>query len=113
MNISLFFLSIIRGKVLFTGVIIIYFLGATFLNSALQNSLLEFGENEKIKGIVFGFVGASESAGYAISPIIAAYVYEINKGMLFAGLLGMSMLIFIIFIILRKKAFDNKEEFSN
>lgn len=113
MNISLLALSMIRGKILFTGVIILYFLGATFLNAALQNSLLEFGENEKIKGIVFGFVGASESAGYAISPIIAAYIYELNKEMLFIGLLCMSLLVTFIFIVLRKKAFDNKEEFSN
>ena len=43
---------------LFTISIIIYFLGATFLNSGLQNSLLKFGEKKKVEGIIFGVVGA-------------------------------------------------------
>lgn len=102
---TLFLLWIVRVKILFTIVIFVYFLGATFLNAALQNSLLGFGENEDIKGAVFGFVGASESIGYAIGPIIAACIYHLNKTFLFMGLLIFSAVIFVIFIILSKKAF--------
>ncbi|WP_297630480.1 MFS transporter [uncultured Clostridium sp.] len=106
MLITLFLLWIIKAKILFTVVIFFYFLGATFLNSALQNSLLEFGENENIKGIVFGIIGASESIGYSIGPIVAAFIYHINKGFLFMGLLIFSIIIFIMFIILSKRAFS-------
>lgn len=105
---TLFLLWIVRVKLLFTIIIFIYFLGATFLNAALQNSLLEFGENEDIKGVVFGFVGASESIGYAIGPIIAACIYHINKTFLFMGLLIISLIIFIIFIFLSKRVFNRQ-----
>lgn len=106
MNIALLLLGVIRNKILFSVIITIYFLGATFLNAALQNSLLKFGENKHIKGFVFGFVGASESVGYAIGPIVSSYIYNINKGFLFFSLLCFSMIIFIVYLKLRKKAFD-------
>lgn len=102
---ALLALSFIRGVVLFSIIIVAYFLGATFLNSALQNSLLEFGENENIKGVVFGFVGASESTGYVLGPIVSSFIYNLNKEWLFIGLLVASLLVFFIYLILRKKAF--------
>lgn len=108
MNLSLFALSFIRGITLFTIIIIIYFLGATFLNASLQNSLMEFGEDENIKGIVFGFVGASESLGYAVGPLISSYVYKINKGWLFLVLLGISLIVSSIFLVLKNKALSIK-----
>ena len=51
MIIALTILSMIKTLRLFTISIIIYFLGATFLNSGLQNSLLKFGEKKKVEGI--------------------------------------------------------------
>lgn len=106
MIISLFTLSMVKSIVVFTIVIIIYFLGATFLNSALQNSLLKFGENEKIKGIVFGVVGACESLGYAIAPIISSCIYELNKRYFFPILLISTVIIYVIFLLLKKKVFS-------
>lgn len=104
MNLTLLGLSFTKNIILFTVIIIIYFLGATFLNASLQSTLSEFGSNNKIKGIVFGFVGASESLGYAMGPFISAYIYNINKSFLFLGLLAVSSLIFLIFILFNKKA---------
>ncbi|MGL5348921.1 MAG: MFS transporter [Peptostreptococcaceae bacterium] len=104
MNLTLLGLSFTKNIILFTIIIIIYFLGATFLNASLQSTLSEFGNNNKIKGIVFGFVGASESLGYAMGPFISAYIYNINKSFLFLGLLAVSSLIFLIFILFNKKA---------
>lgn len=104
MNTALLGLSFIRGIIFFTISIVVYFLGATFLNSALQNSLLEFGEDEKIKGIVFGFVGAAESAGYALGPLVSSYIYEINKSWLFIGLLIVSLAVTSIYLLLSRKA---------
>lgn len=106
MIISLFILSMVKSIALFTIVIIIYFLGATFLNSALQNSLLKFGENEKIKGIVFGVVGACESLGYAIAPVISSCIYELNKRYFFPILLISTVIIYVIFLLLKKKVFS-------
>lgn len=108
MDLSLFALSFIRGMTLFTIVIIIYFLGATFLNASLQNSLMEFGEDENIKGVIFGVVGASESLGYALGPLISSYVYKINKGWLFLGLLVISVIVTSIFLVLKNKALSIK-----
>ena len=108
MDLSLFALSFIRGMTLFTIVIIIYFLGATFLNASLQNSLMEFGEDENIKGVIFGVVGASESLGYAVGPLISSYVYKINKGWLFLGLLVISVIVTSIFLVLKNKALSIK-----
>lgn len=105
---SLFLLSFVRKILVFTIIIIAYFLGATFLNSALQNSLLKFGEKQEIKSMVFGFVGASESLGYAVSPMISSLVYYYNKNYLFIMLLVFSLIVFTIFLILKKKAFDLK-----
>lgn len=107
MIISLASLSFIRNISFFTVVIIMYFLGATFLNSGLQNSLLKFGENKKIEGVVFGIVGASESCGYAIGPLIASYIYSISKVWIFPGLLLFTLLIFSLFILLKNKAFTS------
>lgn len=104
MNLTLFTLYLIRTKILFAAIIIVYFLGATFLNASLQSLLSEFGENENIKGIVFGVVGASESIGYAIGPIASAYIYELNKNWLFLGLLIVSILVLGIYHFLHKKA---------
>ena len=104
MSATLLGISLSRSKVIFAIIIVIYFLGATFLNSSLQSLLSEFGENNKIKGIVFGLVGASESIGYAVSPILSAYVYEWNKLLLFVQLLAFSLGVFGIFLLLRKKA---------
>lgn len=108
MDLSLFALSFIRGMTLFTIVIIIYFLGATFLNASLQNSLMEFGEDENIKGVIFGVVGASESLGYAVGPLISSYVYKINKEWLFLGLLVISVIVTLIFLVLKNKALSIK-----
>ncbi|SDO97555.1 MFS transporter [Clostridium gasigenes] len=104
MNITLLGLAFTRNVAYFTIIIIIYFLGATFLNASLQSSLSEFGDNHKIKGIVFGFVGASESLGYALGPMISAYIYRINKSWLFLGLLVVSILVSVIYLFLHKKA---------
>lgn len=104
MNITLLGLSFTRNIVFFTIIIILYFLGATFLNAALQSSLSEFGCNEKSRGIVFGFVGASESLGYAVGPFLSAYIYELNKSWLFLGLFAVSVVISIIYLLLYKKA---------
>lgn len=108
MNVSLAILSFTKAIVIFTITITMYFLGATFLNAALQNSLLKFGEDKKVEGIVFGFVGACEALGYAIGPIIASYVYNLNKVWLFPGLFIFTVLVFCIFIVLQKKAFSIK-----
>lgn len=104
MNITLLGLVLTRDVAIFTMIIIIYFLGATFLNAALQSSLSEFGDNPKIKGILFGFVGASESLGYALGPLVSAYIYNIDKSCLFLGLLVVSLLISMIYLLLYKKA---------
>lgn len=104
MNISLLGLALTRNIPIFTAIIIIYFLGATFLNASLQSSLSEFGDNPRIKGIVFGFVGASESCGYAFGPIVSAYVYEMNKSYLFIGLLFVSVIVSLVYLALHKKA---------
>lgn len=104
MNFTLMLLSIIRKVPLFTVVIITYFLGATFLNASLQSVLSEFGNNRKIKGIVFGFVGACESFGFAVGPFVSAYIYNINKSWLFSGLLGVSLIVSAIYLLLNRKA---------
>lgn len=104
MNMALLGLAFVRNVSIFTMVIIIYFLGATFLNAALQSSLSEFGDKPKIKGIVFGFVGASESLGYAMGPLVSSYIYSLNKSWLFLGLLVVSILISMIYLLLYKKA---------
>lgn len=104
MNLTLLGLSFTRSIPFFTIIIIIYFLGATFLNASLQSSLSEFGANKKIKGIVFGFVGASESLGYAVGPFVSAYIYNFNKSFMFLGLLLISLLVSLIYLIFRKKA---------
>ena len=104
MNITLLGLAFTRDIFIFTIIIIIYFLGATFLNAALQSSLSEFGDNPKIKGIVFGIVGASESLGYSLGPIVSAYIYQVNKSWLFMGLLVVSILVSVIYLFLHEKA---------
>ena len=104
MILSLATLSIVRRISIFTIAIIIYFLGATFLNSGLQNSLLKFGEDKKSEGIV----GACEALGYAIGPLISSYVYNLSKVWLFPGLLIFTIGVFAIFIVLKKKAFNIK-----
>ncbi|WP_194191261.1 MFS transporter [Clostridium chrysemydis] len=106
MIVTLFTLGVVRGKIIFAVVITIYFLGATFLNAALQNSLLGFSKFKDIKGFVFGVVGASESIGYAIGPIISSNIYKLNKNFLFFGLLIFSIFIFFIYLKLHKKAFS-------
>lgn len=107
MSLTLLTLYFVRNKILFASIIIIYFLGATFLNAALQSLLSEFGEREEIKGIVFGIVGASESFGYALGPIVSAYVYSFNKELLFIGLLIVSILVLGVYCLLCKKACIN------
>ncbi|HAX73376.1 MAG TPA: MFS transporter [Firmicutes bacterium] len=104
MNATLLGLGLVRSIPLFTSIIVIYFLGATFLNAALQSSLSEFGGNDKIKGIVFGFVGAAESLGYALGPFICSYVYAFNPTLLFFSLLVVSSLISFIYLVFRKRA---------
>ena len=103
MILSLATLSIVRRISIFTIAIIIYFLGATFLNSGLQNSLLKFGEDKKSE-----FIGACEALGYAIGPLISSYVYNLSKVWLFPGLLIFTIGVFAIFIVLKKKAFNIK-----
>ncbi|MGL4848362.1 MAG: MFS transporter [Clostridium sp.] len=103
MNTTLMGLIFIRNKALFTGVIIIYFLGATCLNAIFQSVLSEFGEEEDIKGFIFGFVGAVESIGYALGPFISAFVYEINKNLFFVSLLAVSMFVTILYLLTLEK----------
>lgn len=103
MNITLLLLTFITKVNIFTFVIVVYFLGATFLNASLQSILSEFGSNKKIKGIVFGIVGASESLGYAVGPFLSAYVYNLNKSLLFLSLLMVSCFVTLIFLLLNKK----------
>ena len=104
MNITLLGLSFIKNVPIFTLVIIVYFLGATFLNAALQSSLSEFGNSPKIKGIVFGFVGGCESLGYAVGPLVSAFIYNINHSFLFLSLLGVSLIVSLIYFIFHRKA---------
>jgi len=104
MNITLLGLAFTRDIIIFTMIIIMYFLGATFLNAALQSSLSEFGDNLKIKGIIFGIVGASESVGYSLGPLVSACIYQLNKSWLFVGLLVVSILVSVIYLFLYKKA---------
>lgn len=104
MNFALLALGFIRNITFFTVVIIIYFLGATFLNASLQSVLSEFGSNKKVKGIIFGFVGASESFGFAVGPFVSAYIYNINKSWLFLGLLIVSIIVSAIYLLLYRKA---------
>lgn len=104
MNLSLLFLVITRNISFFTITIIIYFLGATFLNAVVQSSLSEFGANPKIKGFVFGFVGSCESLGYALGPLISSCVYEHNKQYLFLGLLIVSVLVTVLYVLFSRKA---------
>ncbi|KEZ87746.1 MFS transporter [Clostridium sulfidigenes] len=105
MSAALLGLYFVRGLIIFTSIIIIYFLGATFLNAALQSLLSEFGDNDNIKGIVFGVVGAFEAFGYALGPIVSAYIYGLNKSLLFLNLLIVSILVSVIDLILCKKAY--------
>ncbi|MBN1035131.1 MFS transporter [Clostridium botulinum] len=104
MDLTLLGLIITRSIPVFTVTIIMYFLGATFLNSALQSSLSEFGANPRIKGFVFGVVGASESLGYAVGPLISAFIYSSNKNYLFLGLLLVSVLVSSLYILFFNKA---------
>lgn len=98
MNITLLILVITRQICIFTFTIALYFLAATFLNAAVQSSLSEFGKDYKIKGFIFGFVGASESLGSAIGPLISSYLYNINKSTLFTGALIVSVIITAILV---------------
>lgn len=104
MNITLLGLSFTKNIPIFTIVIVLYFLGATFLNASLQSALSEFGNSPKIKGIVFGFVGGCESLGYAVGPVVSAYIYQINNSWLFFSLLAVSFLISVIYLVFHKKA---------
>ncbi|ENZ02501.1 hypothetical protein HMPREF1092_01736 [Clostridium thermobutyricum] len=103
MNLSLIVLVITRDIKLFTVFIIVYFIGSTFLNAVFQSSLSEFGNEYKIKGFVFGFVGALESLGFALGPLISAFLYDINKSFLFPGLLAVSSIVTFLYIIFIKK----------
>lgn len=103
MNLTLLGLIITRNITIFTVIIVIYFLGATFLNAVVQSSLSEFGSIPKIQGFVFGFVGASESLGYAVGPLISSWIYNFNKNYLFLGLLIVSILVTLIYILLYSK----------
>ena len=104
MNLTLLGLIITRNITIFTVIIVIYFLGATFLNAVVQSSLSEFGSIPKIQGFVFGFVGASESLGYAVGPLISSWIYNFNKNYLFLGLLIVSILVTLIYILLYSKS---------
>lgn len=104
MNFTLLGLIITRNITIFTVIIILYFLGATYLNASVQSCLSEFGAYPKIKGLVFGIVGASESLGYAVGPLVSSYIYEYNKNFLFLGLLIVSVLVTIIYLALFNKS---------
>ena len=104
MDLALLGLIITRNISLFTIIIVIYFLGATFLNGALQNSLSQFGDYNKIKGLIFGIVGASESLGYAVGPLITAHIYNFNNNYLFLVLLIVSVLVSVVYLIFFKNA---------
>ena len=104
MNLTLLGLIITRNITIFTVIIVIYFLGATFLNAVVQSSLSEFGSIPKIQGFVFGFVGASESLGYAVGPLISSWIYNFNKNYLFLGLLIVSILVTLIYVFLYSKS---------
>lgn len=60
------------------------------------------------KRIVFGVVGAFEAFGYALDPIVSAYIYGLNKSLLFLGLLLVSILVSVIDLILCKKVYNIK-----
>lgn len=107
MNLTLLGLILTRNVFIFTVIIVIYFLGATFLNAVVQSSLSEFGAFSNIKGFVFGFVGASESLGYAIGPLISSYIYNFNKNYLFIGLLIVSFLVTLTYMFFYKKSINN------
>ncbi|WP_195990205.1 MFS transporter [Clostridium sp. D53t1_180928_C8] len=107
MNLTLLGLILTRNVFIFTVIIVIYFLGATFLNAVVQSALSEFGEFSNIKGFVFGFVGASESLGYAIGPLISSYIYNFNKNYLFIGLLIVSFLVTLTYMFFHKKSINN------
>ena len=104
MNFTLLGLIITRNVTIFTIIIILYFLGATYLNASVQSCLSEFGSYPKIKGFVFGVVGASESLGYAVGPLVSSYIYEYNKNYLFLGLLMVSIFITAIYVVLFNKS---------
>lgn len=104
MNLTLLGLIITRNITSFTLIIICYFLGATYLNASVQSCLSEFGDYPKIKGFIFGFVGASESLGYAVGPLISSIIYEYNKNYLFFGLLMVSILVTGIYVVLLNKS---------
>ena len=104
MNLTLLGLIITRNITIFTVIIVIYFLGATFLNAVVQSSLSEFGSIPKIQGFVFGFLGVSESLGYAVGPLISSWIYNFNKNYLFLGLLIVSILVTLIYILLYSKS---------
>ncbi|WP_315080939.1 MFS transporter [uncultured Clostridium sp.] len=104
MDLTLLGLIITRSVPVFTITIIMYFLGATFLNAALQSSISEFGANPRIKGFVFGVVGASESLGYAVGPLTSACIYSSNKNYFFLGLLLVSVLVSSLYMLFFNKS---------
>ncbi|WP_315080938.1 hypothetical protein [uncultured Clostridium sp.] len=61
-----------------------------------------------IQRFAFGFVEACESLGYAVSPMVSSFVYELNKRYLFGMLLASSLIVLVAFLILHKKAFNLK-----
>ena len=49
-------------------------------------------------------MGASESFGYAVGPLVSSYIYEYNKNYLFLGLLMVSIFITAIYVVLFNKS---------
>lgn len=103
-NFSLLGLLITRNIPIFTGVIIMLFIGAILLNAVFQSAISEFGTEEGVGGFIIGIIGASESLGFALGPLISAYIYGIDKNLLFLSILVVSTAISIFYMLFIKKA---------
>lgn len=103
MSLSLLGLYFIRNKIIFLIIIIIYFLGATFLNASLQSELSKASKNESTKGFVFGLVGGAESLGFAVGPLISSYLYSYSKDLLFLSLFFVTLIVSLFYFLNLKK----------
>ena len=103
MSLSLLGLYFIRNKIIFLIIIIIYFLGATFLNASLQSELSKASKNESTKGFVFGLVGGAESLGFAVGPLISSYLYNYSKDLLFLSLFFVTLIVSLFYFLNLKK----------
>ncbi|MGL5417603.1 MAG: MFS transporter [Clostridium sp.] len=103
-NFSLLGLLLTRSIPIFTGIIIMLFIGAILLNAVFQSAISEFGAEEGIGGFIIGIVGAVESLGFALGPLISAYIYGLDKNLLFLSILVVSTGVSIFYMTFIKKA---------